>query len=189
MGTRNLTIVRLDNKTRVAQYGQWDGYLHGAGSTVFDTLTYPGSVEQLRKAVQNVSWISDEEYLEAKESVGIDPEAVFVTWDEGKKFEARYPELGRDIGAGILQHIIDHPYGVKVDNAESFASSPDCEYAYVVDLDRNVLEVYDRYIIRDGIIDENQVLPKDSGMKLIGVYDLDEQMDDFKELILSEEFL
>jgi len=29
MGTRNLTIVTSNGKTKVAQYGQWDGYPGG----------------------------------------------------------------------------------------------------------------------------------------------------------------
>lgn len=182
-------MVRLDNETKVAQYGQWDGYLQGAGATVFDTLTHHGSVEQLRKAVKNVSWITDEEYKVVKESLGINPEKDFITWDALKKFKANYPELGRDIGAGILQYIIDNPYGIKLENDESFASSIDCEYAYVVDLDRNVLEVYDRYILEEGLDNKDRVLPKDSGMQLIGVYELDEEMDDFKELILNENII
>jgi hypothetical protein len=31
MGTRNLTIVIADKKIKVAQYGQWDGYIEGNG--------------------------------------------------------------------------------------------------------------------------------------------------------------
>lgn len=27
MGTRNLTVVYIDGKYKVAQYGQWDGYV------------------------------------------------------------------------------------------------------------------------------------------------------------------
>ena len=36
MGTRNLTMVIQDQQTRIAQYGQWDGFPDGQG--------IPGSV-------------------------------------------------------------------------------------------------------------------------------------------------
>jgi hypothetical protein len=38
MGTRNLTRVICDGKTKVAQYGQWDGYPEGQGKTVLNFL-------------------------------------------------------------------------------------------------------------------------------------------------------
>ena len=38
MGTRNLTMVISNGKTKVAQYGQWDGYPDGQGMTALSTL-------------------------------------------------------------------------------------------------------------------------------------------------------
>ena len=38
MGTRNLTMVISENKTKVAQYGQWDGYPEGQGKTILKFL-------------------------------------------------------------------------------------------------------------------------------------------------------
>jgi len=38
MGTRHLICVVLDNEYRVAQYGQWDGYLTGQGKEIVNFL-------------------------------------------------------------------------------------------------------------------------------------------------------
>ena len=39
MGTRNLTLVKdKEGKTKVAQYGQWDGYPEGQGSTILNFI-------------------------------------------------------------------------------------------------------------------------------------------------------
>ena len=38
MGTRNLTMVIHEKKPVIAQYGQWDGYPAGQGTTVLEFL-------------------------------------------------------------------------------------------------------------------------------------------------------
>ena len=38
MGTRNLTTVIKNSETKVAQYGQWDGYPGGQGLTALKFL-------------------------------------------------------------------------------------------------------------------------------------------------------
>lgn len=38
MGTRHLTVVVKNDKYKVAQYGQWDGYPSGAGANVIEFI-------------------------------------------------------------------------------------------------------------------------------------------------------
>ena len=39
MGTRNLTmVINQEGETKVAQYGQWDGYPSGVGASVLSFL-------------------------------------------------------------------------------------------------------------------------------------------------------
>ena len=38
MGTRNLTMVIHKEEPKIAQYGQWDGYPSGQGSTALKFL-------------------------------------------------------------------------------------------------------------------------------------------------------
>jgi hypothetical protein len=45
MGTRHLTMVVSNNETKVAQYGQWDGYPEGQGVTILTFLRSKDSSE------------------------------------------------------------------------------------------------------------------------------------------------
>jgi hypothetical protein len=38
MGTRNLTAVYFKGEFRIAQYGQWDGYISGSGWGILEFL-------------------------------------------------------------------------------------------------------------------------------------------------------
>jgi hypothetical protein len=38
MGTRHLIEVKIDGELKVAQYGQWDGYLTGQGVNIADFI-------------------------------------------------------------------------------------------------------------------------------------------------------
>ena len=61
MGTRNLTMVLLDDKIVVAQYCQWDGYPSGQGETVvkfIQNMNKEKFIEQLRKLEY-----ADDEYV------------------------------------------------------------------------------------------------------------------------------
>lgn len=134
MGTRHLTVVKLDGAYRVAQYGQWDGYPEGQGATVLEFLQ---------------SWNRSE--FEAKVRA-----SAFLTEDDvkainaqikaeglGDRWQNKWPALTRDTGAEILRLIQDSEPGIKLKNSISFAAdSLFCEWAYVLDLDANALEVF-----------------------------------------------
>lgn len=55
MGTRYLTMVVKDNKTKVAQYGQFDGYLSGAGVAILKFLKTV-DMKKFRKKLDNASF-------------------------------------------------------------------------------------------------------------------------------------
>lgn len=61
MGTRNLTIVKLDGEYKVAQYGQWDGYPGGQGLRCLSFLRLLMDPEKFKAAVRNCRFGTQEE--------------------------------------------------------------------------------------------------------------------------------
>lgn len=126
MGTRNLTCVYVDGQYKVAQYGQWDGYPSGQGIDLLNIL-HNLDLTKLKEAVRNCRFLTKDEINELADD------------DEWLK---KYPQLSRDNGAKIVKLVYENN-GLTVQNQINFAAdSLFCEWAYVVDLDKNLLEVY-----------------------------------------------
>lgn len=168
MGTRNLTMVVKNQETKIAQYGQWDGYPAGQGITVLQFLKNKKRIKKLFKAVDNCVFLKDEEI-----------EKRWIKEGNDNSFEAKYPQLCRDMAANVLQFIIDCK-GCELKNSEDFAGdSLFCEWAYVIDLDKNTLEVYKGFNKEVLGADERFTLTKTrdgeySQIKLFKTYNLDE---------------
>ena len=149
MGTRNLTCVVLDGKYRVAQYGQWDGYFEGQGKLICEfivaQLQTPEGLAQFKERVASAVEISEDELRRRWESVGavLDEKGHgLIGMDIVKDFQAKWPWLDRDCGGKILQHVMDHT-GLEVQLGVEFAGDGlSCEFAYVVNLDNDTLEIY-----------------------------------------------
>lgn len=142
MGTRNLTIAILDGEVRVAQYGQWDGYPVGQGKTIVDFLNSTYDPDKMKPALRNCRFLSDEEIENLYNDCGIDISGDTISIGDARKFQYHYPQLDRDMGADILEYIQNNN-GAELSNMYEFAAhSLFCEWAYVVDFDNEVLEVY-----------------------------------------------
>lgn len=127
MGTRNLTMVIKDAETKVAQYGQWDGYPSGQGATALEFLR-GCDFEKFKEKLNKIRWITDEE-------IG--------TVENDKNWTENYPYLSRNCGAEILELIYDTDDVKFLQNSEDFAAdSLFNEWTYVIDLDKNTFEVY-----------------------------------------------
>ncbi len=127
MGTRNLTMVISQEKTKVAQYGQWDGCPEGQGATALEFLR-KSDLNKFKEQVDKLSFFTEEE-IKAIDSDG--------NWKD------KYPYLSRDMGAEILKAIYDGQVE-KLINKEAFAGdSLMNEWTYVIDLDKNTFEVYE----------------------------------------------
>lgn len=141
MGTRNLTAVRYDGAIRVAQYGQWDGYPTGQGETI-SVFLRTADLNKFKAAVGECSWITEAEHKQYWLDAGAAPDDDFVNMEVSNRFKAAHPELSRDTGAEVLQLIYDG-HARKLHNQWDFIKDTlFCEYAYVLDLDKGVVEVY-----------------------------------------------
>jgi hypothetical protein len=119
MGTRNLTMVIQNGQTKVAQYGQWDGYPEGQGATALKFLK-SSNLQHFTNQLQKCQFLKDS---------GGYPPSNFVD---------------RDHGAEILNEINNtNESEIKLIDSTNFAGdSVFCEWGYVVDFDTQTFEVY-----------------------------------------------
>jgi hypothetical protein len=132
MGTRNLTVVKdLQGTTKIAQYGQWDGYPSYSGIQALNFLRDKVNRDNLLVELQNVQFVGDEEVDQLYKQ--------FETTDwENKDFLNAYPGLHRDTGIGILEVVANSTSTIKtVDNTEFANDSLFCEGIYEVDFSTN----------------------------------------------------
>ncbi len=147
MGTRNLTVVLLNDEHKVAQYGQWDGYPTGQGKTICEFLQNGFDLEQFKKTFGKCRFLDaeghDKEFVESynKNAPSWSNEPDNRTPEQKHWFDAY---VSRDLGASILQTIADSTDREIVLRDElDFATDGSCEWAYVLDLDNEKLEVFD----------------------------------------------
>ena len=132
MGTRNLTIVKNNlGETKIAQYGQWDGYPSYSGIQALNFLRDEYNQTLLNVKLDLVQFITDEELDTIYEP--------FKTMDfENKDFLNAYPGLHRDTGVKILEVVANATAPIKsVDNTEFANDTLFCEGIYEVDFSTN----------------------------------------------------
>ena len=133
MGTRNLTVVKnSQGTTKIALYGQWDGYPSYSGIQALSFLRDEGNQALLQAKLDLVQFISEEECDELYNATGSSTD-----W-ENKTFLTAYPGLHRDTGIGILSVVANATYPVKtIDNSEFRNDTLFCEGIYEVDFSTN----------------------------------------------------
>lgn len=135
MGTRNLTIVKLNGKIKVAQYGQWDGYPTGQGNTIAEFL-HGSYFYNLKSSLEKVKFIKQStvaKLYDEMKSIGAE-----------NRFSYAYPELSRDTGAMILEFISKFHNLNTIGLVNEIAFLKDglfCEWAYEIDLDKEQVTV------------------------------------------------
>lgn len=126
MGTRHLIMVVKDRITKVAQYGQFDGYPEGQGIYILNFLKNI-DINRFNIAVEKLRWLSKDELANIQSK---------------HNYIEEYPYLKFTYSAKILELIYYKNGKLALENEEMFAASVFCEWGYVIDLDANTFEVY-----------------------------------------------
>lgn len=148
MGTRNLTMVISKGETKIAQYGQWDGYPSGQGSTVLEFLQRMlvlNLEDEFKSQLDKCKFINEEKEKEIQEFLNqLGCSDGWMTMEQSAQYVAKYPLLSRDNGADILNMVLDTEVDTiwLNDSSEFAADSLFCEWAYVIDMDNRTLECY-----------------------------------------------
>lgn len=186
MGTRSLICIIQGGDFVVAQYSEFDGYPEGQGLKILSFLQDESNIVQLKDAIDRIYCPTEVELERMYQSIqeldqivleeSLEPDNFKDISSFGKSPLTRnWPSLSPEAGARILT-IIAQPtleyndkWGVPVVKQLEFANNTlFCEWAYVVDLDEEVFEVYggsqkksewscNRF---DNVGDENDTVPK-----------------------------
>jgi hypothetical protein len=120
MGTRNLTkVIDKDGITRVAQYGQWDGYPDYSGTRMLDFIAEPTMLNKIEVALAKCRFIEQSEL----DQMWFRFQEV-TKWAEARDqyqgFHIIYPSLSRDTGVDILKVIVYSNEDVALSDESSF---------------------------------------------------------------------
>lgn len=179
MGTRHLIMVVHGGETKVAQYGQWDGYPSGQGITVLNFLK-KRSILKFKKKLSNCRFMNDDDKKKLDNFLkSIGSSDGWLNDEQSTKYHEAYPYLSRDIGADILDIIYKSQNEILLQDSSEFAgNSLFCEWGYIIDLDQNQLEVYEGFneeILTKGRFSNQPVSDNGYGqIKLLKTYYLDD---------------
>ena len=184
MGTRNLTMVVCNGETKIAQYGQWDGYPSGQGTTCLNFLL-SADLSKFKEQLNKVKFIDEAKQAEIDkfmESIG--SKDGWMNMKQAEKYHKKYPYLTRDNGAGILEMVATAPESeteIWLHNSEDFAGDGlFCEWGYVIDFDKGTFETY-RGFGKSPLTEEDRFFKTNEavdgeyyGIKLLKSYNLSE---------------
>lgn len=143
MGTRHLICVVKNGEYKVAQYGQWDGQPENQGVEILDFLKNEMDRTKFEKQIDTLSFATEEEQKQTWIEMGVEPNTM-ISAEVANKHKELYPEYSVDNGSGILRLIQNSSKPLKLRNSIDFANdSLSCRWCYVIDLDKNLFEVYE----------------------------------------------
>jgi len=130
MGTRHLIAVYRNGEPVVAQYGQWYGYPRGQG---LDLLTILRNIMEEDHGIEN--------FKNSLDQCRFGTESEFTG-----SYVEKFPFTHRIHGAQIIKFINENNNSneIVLKNDIDFAGdSLFCEWAYIIDLDREMFEIYE----------------------------------------------
>lgn len=130
MGTRNLFKIIKDNKTVLAKYNQWDGYLDGQGKALSEFIVNDLNFEALNNGLSRIRMLHEDsqELKDIYETIGVE----------------KYPLLTRDTTVNDqLKAISIGVLPLETFDASDFKNDGlYCEYVYELNLDNNTVSVF-----------------------------------------------
>lgn len=166
MGTRHIITVKKDRKTKLQNYGQWDGYPTGQGKEIAEFIQNKLNLEKFKEAVNKLKFLSDKQAEKNWEEKQNGPKHVLEkTVFQNSPMAVKCPELHRDTGAKILRLIQDGvlEYSGRYFKGDEYFEKPGelqgysvqgtvkttdkswCEYEYIINLDSETVTVIDLY--------------------------------------------
>ncbi len=197
MGTRSLTVVVHNQEVKVACYGQFDGYPEVLGMKLLWFFSNPENTKNLQAILPNVRlWNDKDQKLQDEFLESIGCTNGILNDKQKEQFKKHYPfryreRYGKLIEGQILEVLLEfiHLDEIVTTNAYDFASgSLFCEWAYVIDYDKNTFEVY-KGLNTTGISEEDRFFPLYDGendyypVKIIASFPLDQLPDDNEVLL------
>lgn len=123
---QHLTMIISKGQTKVAQYGYYNGEPAEKGLQVLRFLQ-SCNLQTFSEKVNQLSFFTSKE---AKQLCKVE------------NWEKQYPQLNPKVEVDILNMIYNGQVNQLIDGEIYAADSMFCKWAYVIDLDKNVLEIY-----------------------------------------------
>lgn len=128
MGTRSSIMVIHKDEIKISQYSQWDGYPTGVGKSILDILNDQNfDIIKFKQNLDNINPLTSEE---------------IKSINEDSNWPSKYPQFNRETGPDILKMILDGKIDKVLLLSDFVYDSLFCEWAYVIDLDKELLEIY-----------------------------------------------
>ena len=135
----------IKHKTpKVAQYSQYNGEPNITGMEILKFLSKT-NLSEFKKKLNRIKFTNDDKINEINKVLDsiCSNDLECIT----KSLKDNFPYITNEIGASILQSIMDSTEDEiwLVDRSDFAANSLFCEWGYVVDLDNNTFEVYEGF--------------------------------------------
>jgi hypothetical protein len=151
MGTKSLTVVVHNNAVKFAQYGQFDGYPESLGVTLLKFFSNTSNNEALKNMLPKMRlWNENDKKRELEFLQSIDCENSWMNKEQQLQYQKQYPlrflEVYGKLKEGkLLELLLQYNQLDQIVTTDSYAFAKDslyCEWAYVIDFDKNAFEVY-----------------------------------------------
>jgi hypothetical protein len=134
MGTRHLTkVIDSEGITRVAQYGQWDGYPDYTGTRILDFIKEHKMLDKIDKSLAKAYFATKEEIEKIYSGYEFSDDGLW-TFEEADRFGVMYPSLTRDTGCDILRVLVYSNGTIPLQDESQFEDDDlFCEGVYTID--------------------------------------------------------